>query len=474
MSFGHAAGWNDYADRNGLNTNPNRLSSTHSHTWTCDEDGHLVVPDTHCPGVLRRHDGMLNKRNVRILLLGPPSDTKETLDSIRVSDVRKLAFLLGGTGGRTSGNPKDGPVWFGSGEAIQPDWPLQVNDSELDFIAPWRHVRRMRDSLSPLSLPVGAVKSRKQETTPKHIQVLHAFVTEISKASSSRMVSYHYMSPSSYRYLDGTLQVAVGAWSGRSLLKSLHLEFTKAQRTVVSNLAELYKAHVLHHWRLIGIPMISQEVKHADASTVANCHLCNHPFRNLYEIKESGDEEKALFAVVTRKHQIEADRVIGGIGSTAAVTMLRDALLSTSLYVCLACAARVLGARYQRRKAQENVYATNPTDTDAAAAILMTVALAGSTTVVSPESEPIITGSMMVASHGQMATDSAPRRSERVTQQPARLLDDVEVYVAKTTPLRNVACEHQAVTAEMRAIGLRPNGTQMLLNRVSASKNTDY
>jgi len=153
---------------------------------------------------------------------------------------------------------------------------------------------------------------------------------------------------------------------------------------------------------------------------------------------------------------------------------LRDALLSTSLYVCLACAARVLGARYQRREAQENVHATKPTDTDAAAAILMTVALAGSTTVVSPESKPIITGSMLVASHGQMATDSAPRRSERVTQQPARLLDDVEVYVAKTTPLRNVACEHQAVTAEMRAIGLRPNGTQMLLNRVSASRNTDY
>jgi len=76
ISIGHAAWWNDYADRNGLNTNPNRLSSTHSHTWTCDEDGHLVVPDTHCPGVLRRHDGMLNKRNVRILLLGPQTTKK--------------------------------------------------------------------------------------------------------------------------------------------------------------------------------------------------------------------------------------------------------------------------------------------------------------------------------------------------------------------------------------------------------------
>jgi len=115
--------------------------------------------------------------------------------------------------------------------------------------------------------------------------------------------------------------------------------------------------------------MIRQEVKHADAITVANCHLCSHPFRNLYEIKESGDEETALL--------IEADRVIGGIGSAAAVTMLRDALLSTDLYVCLACAAPVLGARYQHREAQENVHTTKPTDTDATAAILMTVALAG-------------------------------------------------------------------------------------------------
>ena len=78
ISFGHAAGWNDYADRNGRSANPNSASSTHSHTWTCDEDGHLSVPDTHCPGVLRRHAGLLNMRDVHILLLDPPSDTKET------------------------------------------------------------------------------------------------------------------------------------------------------------------------------------------------------------------------------------------------------------------------------------------------------------------------------------------------------------------------------------------------------------
>jgi len=254
------------------------------------------------------------------------------------------------------------------------------------------------------------------------------------------------------------------------MLKSFHLQFTNDKLAVGFYLSELHKAYVLHHWRPVGIPIISQEVKYAHASTVANCHLRNHPFRNLYEIKEIGDEEKALFAAVTHKHQIEADRVTGGITSAAAVTILREALLSTALYVCLACAAPVLGAHYQRRGARENVQTTTSTHADATAAILVTVALAGVARVVVSESEAISAGSMLVASHGQMPTDSASRRSERMTQQPARLRHAVEVSVAPTTPLRNVACERKVVTAEMRAIGLRPDDKQMLLNRVSASK----
>jgi len=57
-----------------------------------------------------------------------------------------------------------------------------------------------------------------------------------------------------------------------------------------------------------------------------------------------------------------------------------------------------------------------------------------------------------------------------VTQQPARLVDDVAICVAKPAPFRNVACERKAVTVEMQAIGLRPDGKQMLLHRVSASR----
>jgi len=111
---------------------------------------------------------------------------------------------------------------------------------------------------------------------------------------------------------------------------------------------------------------------------------------------------------VTRKPEIEADRVIGGIGSTAVVTILRDALMSTALYVCLGCTARVLGARYQRREATENVHTTQSTDTDMTVAIQIPVAPAGEVRVVVPEREAIFAGSTLNASHGQMATDSAP------------------------------------------------------------------
>jgi len=403
---------------------------------------------------------LLNKREVRILLLCPPRVTKAALANTRAGDVRKLAFLLGGTGGRSSGNPKDGPVWFGSGGHMRLDWPLQVYDSELDFTVPWRQVRKMRDSLSPMSLPAGAVTSDQKEVALKHIQGLHDFADRDLQG----LIIPHGIIPIHV----SKLLLLLGWYAG--MLKSFRLQFTKDQLAVVFNLSELHKAHVLHHWRHVGIPMISQEMTYVVASTVTNCHLCKHPFWNLHEIKESGDEEKVLFAAVTRKHQIEAYRVIGGIGSAAAVTMLRDALLSTALYVCLACAARVLGARCQRKEARENVHTTKTTYTDTTVAIPIPVALAGVVTVVVSESEAIFAVSTLVASHYQMATDCAPRRSERVTRQPAKLLDALDAFAAPITPLRNVACERQAVTSEMRAIGLRPDGKQMLLDRVPASR----
>ena len=82
--------------------------------------------------------------------------------------------------------------------------------------------------------------------------------------------------------------------------------------------------------------------------------------------------------------------------------------------------------------------------------------------VVAPESEAVFEASISAASRGKMETDSISRRSGRMTRQPSKLLDAADAGVTTTTPLRNVTCNRKAVTAEMRAIGLRPDGKQML------------
>jgi len=158
--------------------------------------------------------------------------------------------------------------------------------------------------------------------------------------------------------------------------------------------------------------------------------------------------------------------------SRRAVTKLRDALLSTALYVCFACAVPVLSARYQRKEAQKIVQITTSNDANATAVLSMVVPFAGVGRVESPERETMLQGARSAAASRQIAPDSACRRSPRLTTRPATLLDAVDAYVAPIPPLRNVtvAYERKAVTAEMRAIGLRPDGKQMLLYRVLASR----
>jgi len=186
---------------------------------------------------IRQVTTQLNKRNVRILLLYPPCVMKATLANIRASDVRKLPFLLGGTGDWSSGNPKDGPLWFGSGGHMRLDWPLQVNDSELDFTAPWRQVRWMRDSLSPMSLPAGAVTSEHKEAALKHIQDLHHF--------ADRNLQGHILPHGIIPIHVSRLLLLLGWYAG--MLKAFCLQFAEDQFAVVFNLSELHKAHVLHH-----------------------------------------------------------------------------------------------------------------------------------------------------------------------------------------------------------------------------------
>ena len=98
-----------------------------------------------------------------------------------------------------------------------------------------------------MSLPVGAVKSGHQETVLKHIWTLHAFADRDLQGLNI----LHGIMPLHV----SNLLLILGWYTG--MFKSFHLEFTKTQLTVVSNLSELHKAHVLLHWRLVDIPMIS-------------------------------------------------------------------------------------------------------------------------------------------------------------------------------------------------------------------------
>jgi len=109
-------------------------------------------------------------------------------------------------------------------------------------------------------------------------------------------------------------------------------------------------------------------------------------------------------------------------------------------------------------------------DANATAVLSIVVAFAGVGRVETPERETMLQGARSAVSSGQIASDGTCRRSARVTRRPATLLDAVDAYVVPILPLRNVAYERKAVTAEMRAIGLRPDGKQMLLHRVLASR----
>jgi len=61
ISFGHAAEWADYAERDWQSNSNYQATTIQSHTWTCVEDGNLVTLHDHCLGILRRRDGLLNK-----------------------------------------------------------------------------------------------------------------------------------------------------------------------------------------------------------------------------------------------------------------------------------------------------------------------------------------------------------------------------------------------------------------------------
>ena len=285
---------------------------------------------------------MLNKRDVRILLLAPKADSVAALAMVLPDNLRKLAYLLGGTGGCGSHNTRDGPAWYGGGRSIRLDWVMQASDKQLDFKAPWCHVRWMKNSCTPQALPAGAVLDVDCGTANGHVEALHA----LADRDIQRLIIPHGALPARLTVLLPLL----GWYQGE--LAAFRFNTIRDQMRAVLNLAELQKTHVIRHWQLVGIPLAQHNLHQQDALNIANCHLCDGQFRYLYVIKvEEGHEEKELFATALNKYQLEADRVIGGVGAKRAVDLLRDSLTNSGVCVYMACAVHVLGARLRRREA---------------------------------------------------------------------------------------------------------------------------
>ena len=91
LAFGHAAGWANATESVYANT----------HAWAGGGEDPLRPPRCRQPGVLRRHNRLMNPRDVRVLLFASRRD--DVTRMVGTEALRRLAFVAGGTGGRGSG-----------------------------------------------------------------------------------------------------------------------------------------------------------------------------------------------------------------------------------------------------------------------------------------------------------------------------------------------------------------------------------
>ena len=333
---------------------------------------------------------------------------------------------------------------------------MQASDKQLDFKAPWGHVRWLKDSCKPQELPAGAVLDEDCGTANGHVEALHA----LADRDIQRLIIPHGALPARLTVLLPLL----GWYQGE--LAAFRFNTIRDQMLAVLNLAELQKTHVLRHWQLVGIPLAQHNLHQQDALNIANCHLCDGQFRYLYVIKvEEGHEEKELFATALNKYQLEADRVIGGVGAKRAVDLFRDTLRNSGVCVCMACAVPVLGARLRRRETGAATPVSGESQGDS------TVPTGTVTIAHAPEA-------LVLQDAGEKETEDTcsadrgteHRRSPRKCRAPKRFspecVDKAHTATAEREILR---LERRAVTAELRAIGLAPDEKRTLLSRVPAS-----
>ena len=329
LAFGHACGWPDSSAR------------THTHSWSC-KDGTCLVPPAYpsTPG-LRRHPALLNCRDVRMLLIGPSAHVALAAQKVTPEALRRLAFLVGGTGGTGMPSARWGPTWYGAGGGgVRLDWELQTSCTHLDFAIPWRYISWQADSADAHhDLPLGSMNANDLPIAKKHQTQLRALASL----------------PHDEQVPDGAVPCALAPLLGllgmdaNDRTTCIH-QLTWAILRAVANGFELHKAHTVHHWQLVGVPLLGLgSHQHQD---LAECHACQQSCRALFRIKPQDGQAES--DIIDKLCSNTWDPGLDSQYTDTARRLMRQHFVWEGASVCFLCAAPVVAAKYVRKNHARN------------------------------------------------------------------------------------------------------------------------
>ena len=118
----------------------------------------------------------------------------------------------------------------------------------------------------------------------------------------------------------------------------------------VANGFELHKAQTVHHWQLVGVPLLGLgSHQHQD---IAECHACRQSCSELFRIKpQDGQAESDII------NNLCSNNLDSGLDSQCTDTarrLMRQHFVWEGASVCFLCAAPVVAAKYARQNRVRN------------------------------------------------------------------------------------------------------------------------
>ena len=276
-----------------------------------------------------------------MLLIGPSAHVALAAQKVTPEALRRLAFLVGGTGGTGMPSARWGPTWYGAGGGgVRLDWELQTSCTHLDFAIPWRYISWQADSADAHhDLPLGSMNAN-------DLPIAKKLQTQLRALASL---------PHDEQVPDGAVPCALAPLLGLLGMDAddrttcIH-QLTWAILRAVANGFELHKAHTVHHWQLVGVPLLGLgSHQHQD---LAECHACQQSCRALFRIKpQDGQADSDIINNLCSK-DLDA-----GLDSQCTVTahrLMRQHCAWEGASVCFLCAAPVVAAKYARQRHARN------------------------------------------------------------------------------------------------------------------------